>query len=455
MSRRKVLWKNGTLLAPQHLQQADRYLESVLQLRSPHAFGLLECTLDETALAGGKFGLRRCLAVLPDGLLVDIGSGSDQKGGDDAAPAGGEVSITSGAFGVWLALPERLADARYVEDTEQAVDDYNTKNIRPVIVGKKNLRYVYSNQSREGLVSLQLAMLERDGPTRLVAQPKYIPTCLALRGSPWFAGFLRRLNSRLESRIRELVRKSSRSVSEECLLMLMSGFLPRLRHLEGEEVQRATHPEQLFAMLLELAGGLGYSLDKEKEPYTLPQYEHTRLTECFGALESRLDFLLAVKSRSRVLESITMDVSNPDDVFWTGKLTTAHLRNSKVRLFLVVIGGELPQETLIKLVAENGRLGGTQRLRKAYGLGWNGLPMEFVVGPGLEHYNTGRGESLYFRMKLEEYPLKPSPNEESNNLYDLWKEIRDTGDVSFYLPRFDLKRSLPRIDLIVVQDEAP
>jgi len=453
MSRRKVLWKNGTLLAPQHLQQADRYLETQLRPRTPQSFGLIECVFDEQALAHGKFGLRRCLAVLPDGLLVDIGGSGEGELGDDIAPSSQPVRIPDGqgGLGVWLGIPDPQSDQRFVAEVENTADDYNPSNQRPVTVGRKNLRYVFADQARTGLTTLQLAVLERQGSDSLQTRASFIPTSLTLQGSPWFARFLSRLINRLESRIREQLQKAARSPSEESLLIHLSRCWASLRHLQSEDVFRSTHPERLYALLIDLAGGMGATLDKE--PLALATYQHTNQTACFGAIEARLDTLLATKARSRVLESVNLPIASPNDIYWTGTLDKENLKRTKIRLYLVVIGGSLSRDEMIHLVMADGLLGGGSGVKDSRNYGLPGLSVEFVSGPGIEHYTAGGEQPLYFRLKTEEYPQTSGKDRISNNAFGLWNELRTTGAITVYLPKFDLRPPYPQLSILVIQDE--
>ncbi|MBW8901290.1 MAG: type VI secretion system baseplate subunit TssK, partial [Massilia sp.] len=57
----KVIWSEGMLLQPQHLQQHDRYLHSVIEQRvagvRAYAWGFTKLVIDEQLLAQGKLAL--------------------------------------------------------------------------------------------------------------------------------------------------------------------------------------------------------------------------------------------------------------------------------------------------------------------------------------------------------------------------------------------------------------
>ena len=61
---RKVIWSEGMLLQPQHLQQHDRYLQAQLESRvaslRPYSWGFAHLKIDEAQLAFGKIALLSC-----------------------------------------------------------------------------------------------------------------------------------------------------------------------------------------------------------------------------------------------------------------------------------------------------------------------------------------------------------------------------------------------------------
>ena len=67
----RVVWQEGMFLRTQHFQQQDRWTEQVIRgwvrtLR-PHAWGLVEYTLNRDLLATGRFALGSAAGVLEDG----------------------------------------------------------------------------------------------------------------------------------------------------------------------------------------------------------------------------------------------------------------------------------------------------------------------------------------------------------------------------------------------------
>lgn len=102
--KNKVVWSEGMLLQPQHLQQHDRYWQSQLEARvgalRPYAWGFAGLRIDEQQLALGKLALQVCNAVLPDGTPLRLPS-------EDELPLPLDIPADARNTLVVLALPLR------------------------------------------------------------------------------------------------------------------------------------------------------------------------------------------------------------------------------------------------------------------------------------------------------------------------------------------------------------
>jgi len=69
-----IQWYEGMLLMPQHFQQADIRMESLLTYyaskMSPFFWGLCQIKIDPALLTAGTFRLLELEAIMPDGLLI-------------------------------------------------------------------------------------------------------------------------------------------------------------------------------------------------------------------------------------------------------------------------------------------------------------------------------------------------------------------------------------------------
>ncbi len=71
----RVVWSEGLLMSPQHLQQLDVYHERLVGARldalHPLNWGVVRVEIDRRALESGQVRVQELTVVLPDGLVID------------------------------------------------------------------------------------------------------------------------------------------------------------------------------------------------------------------------------------------------------------------------------------------------------------------------------------------------------------------------------------------------
>ena len=69
----KVIWSEGMLLQPHHLQQQTRYFDHLLEQTQQHAFpwGILSLTINQDRLRMGQFELLSLQGYFPNGTYID------------------------------------------------------------------------------------------------------------------------------------------------------------------------------------------------------------------------------------------------------------------------------------------------------------------------------------------------------------------------------------------------
>jgi len=446
----RVLWKNGTFLTPQHLQQADRYIQSLLRPYSPLAWGIYDLQLDMSALSQKRLGLRRCRAVFKDGTPVNLGldvrTGRD---GDDLIPAVQEFAfgVTQERLGVYLVLPEKIQDGRYLEELIDIQDIFNAANQRAVLVGHKNIRFAFSGQSLDGLASIKIAELEHNAAGEVSIFADYVPPALTLSAHPFFAQFLERLLVRMDSRLRDRTKFKDRA-EEQGAMQSLSQHAPVLRHLLLPACQASTHPALLFQELLRLAGGLSILVPT---PPVLPEYEHTDLGSCFRALEFELNQLLGQATPTMVdVATLRVRPGFEDNIVWDGNVPKGRPVAGE-RMYLV-LSGDFDYQRIVQDVPTRAKLAGLRSLQVALSNGWPGLSLVAEPTPaGL--VGRGRGpNTAYFRLPTDRYPLSKTGQQEQDRAVEQWAEISQEGKVSLYIPEELLRKPLPQVDLVYVRE---
>jgi type VI secretion system protein ImpJ len=303
----RVVWNEGMHLAQHHFQAQSRYFEDAIQFAVSNLFfapyGLAGCELDLDAIRNDSVSLIHARGVLPDGLPFDIPA-------SDVAPDPLDVrelfSPTSESHLVLLTIPPYQPDrpnfasngelnghdARYRAESAAMLDDTTGRDERPVSIGRKNFRLTLDVDPLDGLVSLPIARVRRDGAGHFMYDPEYIPPCIQVGASDRLTHILQRLIEILDAKSDSMGRGRRGSADEFArqevasfwLLHAIDSSLPPLRHIA--QVKRV-HPEQLFVEMSRLAGALcTFALDAH--PRALPLYDHDHPQQPFDALDRHI-----------------------------------------------------------------------------------------------------------------------------------------------------------------------
>jgi type VI secretion system protein ImpJ len=302
----RVVWYEGMYLGPHHFQVQSRYFEDSTSFATSSLwfapYGIAGCELDADALQNGTLSLLHARGILPDGLVFDMPE-------CDALPPARTIANlfppTADRMTVSLAIPNRRPgarncatsgespDARYISTTRSIHDENTGVDERPVNLGQKNLRLLLDVESAEGLTTLPIARVMRDGHGHFIFDPAFIPPCLQISASESLMLMLRRLIEILGEKSAGMGRSpddtsfaefSSREIASFWLLHAVNSGLSPLRHLW---MSKRGHPEELYLEMCRLAGSL-CTFALESHPRDLPLYNHDRLDETFQALDQHI-----------------------------------------------------------------------------------------------------------------------------------------------------------------------
>lgn len=423
----KVAWKDGMFLLPQHFQQAERSLEATLrtQMLGPHplSWGVLELGINETAIAQGRIEIERCRAIMPDGTVVDIPAA-------DPAPPAATLRAESSERGVqvYLTLPARRArtplvsstsersEIRFVEKTLEVADDLDPDQLQTIDIAVKNLQLGLGGASLDGVVALKLAEVERGPDGTFALRRDYAPPSPLIASAPALLRKVQALQGRVRAKADELNAKrrlagealvfDAATLTQFWLLYTLNQHLPVLRHLIA---MPDTHPAELYAELLRLAGGL-LIFTPDASP-DFPLYQHDAIGPCYTALLAQIDDLLGVVVRERyTVIRLTQNRS-----VWDGRISDAALLERGE--FYLVATGDVPRQEIERLpgackVAESGRVESLARTANP------GLRLEPVPRP--REPIPVQKDAQYFRLYSEGA---------------LWDEIRKSGQIGLFVPR--------------------
>jgi type VI secretion system protein ImpJ len=308
----KVIWLEGMVLSPHHLQQSDQQHEvdhiARWQWQAPSFYGVASLDIDPDALGSGFFRVREASGVFPDGTAFHFPKQDaqlDQRPFEEAFPAGKD------SLAVYLALPaltpgnanlegEPGRPARYLSQVREVQDINTGGTLRPITFGRLNLRLLFEGESPAGFQTLKIAELKRDGQGRPALDDSFIPPCVRLTGSANLNAMLKKmldgcmqksqyLMSQRAQKATGVAQFSAETLTNWLLLNAVNSALPELAHALQ---QGQAHPESVYRQLLRFAGSL-MAFGQENRLGDLPRYQHGDLRASFKPLLNLIDLLLS------------------------------------------------------------------------------------------------------------------------------------------------------------------
>jgi type VI secretion system protein ImpJ len=393
----RVVWSKGMFLAPEHFQAQARFIEEELSFRTAVGrlanWGVSELVVDHSSLEEGTFRVLRCSGVMPDGLAFSFG-------GSETAPASRSFkdlldAASDEEIDVYLALPETQVDGmnvaragrptlRYVAaDVDVTNENEYDKGEERVEVAQPSFRIVLGKEKSDGMILLKVGQIGRLGPN-----PDFIPPCLHIGASerlmdhivPAILTSLKLVRSKLSGTRSEqteyLADFMEADIRRFWVLDLANRTLPELNHLylassiptlapaskphsswqDGTSINRSweddqapdaerkarprsrtgIHPEDLYRLLLRLAGSL-CTFSTEAGPLDFPPYDHQNLGKCFSELSERIQSMLkSIVYPPLKFAAIPLEIM--EDGSWRGQVETSYFRLGKFFLSLRVRG---------------------------------------------------------------------------------------------------------------------
>jgi type VI secretion system protein ImpJ len=435
----RVVWSEGMHLAQHHFQTQSRYFEDLAAFTLSSLFfrgyGFAGLEPDAEALLNGTVSIPHARGMMPDGTPFHFP--------DEPAPAPLDVrdrfSPTHDAHRILLALPEyrpeggntRLdmrdnGDARYIAAAEPVPDETTGQNERAVAVARKNFRLLLDTDDADGLVTMPVARIRRDGAGHFVYDAEYVPPCIQIGASRRLMELLARLIEMLEAKADAMAEErrregdvaeyAAREVAGFWLTHAVHSSLGPLRHLFQT---RTAHPEQLYMEMARLAGALcTFALDAD--PRTLPLYDHDGLDGCFTALDRQIRRSLEVVLPSNCIP-VTLRPAQPG--FHMGMVQDERVFQ-RAHWFLGV-RSSAGQGAVIANVPKLVKVcSGGDDIMKLVQRSLPGLPLEHVQAPPGEI--SPRLGTQYFRVGTQ--PSAGTPGE------PCWKLMLRSKEVGVYVP---------------------
>ena len=211
MANSKVVWSEGMLLTPQHMQRSEIYLENFTkELQSEYfhdgIFGLSELEIDDSLLSLGKFGIKKAKGVFKDGtpfmleheLVIDIPEGSSRDVIYLALPVYKDGTLAV-QFGEHVNTRYKSYDADIYDNTEM--------NSEPVKMQMANLNISLKLGSKipENYLVIPVAEIsEYVSGASVVLNKAFVPQCLDVKISGYMQDNINLIYDKLQGRIYQI-----------------------------------------------------------------------------------------------------------------------------------------------------------------------------------------------------------------------------------------------------------
>jgi len=414
----KPLWMEGMFIRPQHLQQQNRYLESLIERRvaglRPSGWGLRTLSIDRDLLRIGKFGLAGCEAMLPDGTVVTIPQ-------DIEAPPARSVAPETRNRLVKLAVPARRGDGLELagdepggrigrfRPIEQEIRDSTSLERGSIALklGALRVQLLLDGEPEDDLITLPLARIEQvDAGGAILLSSSYLPPAFDCAALPRFAELIRELEGLLHNLGEVLAARvaPNRTVNQMAgivdylLLTTINRFEPVFSTFSRS---RGLHPQDLHLAMIQLAGELATFGLSVRRPAMFPPYLHEDLEASFAPVLAAIRSGLAIVIDESV---VSIPLQARDYGIWVAPVADRSLLKSA--RFVLAAKSSMPAEALRARFPMQVKLGPVEVIRELVNLQIPGIALEpLSVAPrelpyygGYTYFELVRGGELWERL---------------------------------------------------------
>lgn len=429
----RVVWSEGLLMSPHHLQQLDNYHEALLGSRieavEPLNWGVLRVELDRRALGTGQVRVTEFVGVLPDGMVLS--AEGDHAELPPSRPVEGHFPPTQKNCEIYLGVPRERDGAvnysesgasrsRFLIDKREVHDLTTTGQTATIGFGKRNVSILFGDESRADFETIKIAEIVRDDSGGLVLSDPYVPPCLRISASSFLVAGIRRLLNLSVTRQRSLsdarrqrdastIEFNASDVTRFLLLNAINTYLPVMNYLvDAADLS----PRATYLSLCQYAGQLA-TFSATEDPTTLPKFVYTNLRGTFEELFARITALLQSTVKEHYL-SLPLDTR--DDGVHFGRIEDDQLLRASA--YLITVESEIAEQEVATSLPRLSKIASWGDINGILSAATPGVPAEVTYRPPPEiPIRAGR---VYFTLSV-------------NNNY--WRNIIADRTVAVYLPR--------------------
>lgn len=430
----RVVWSEGMLMCPQHLQQQDLFFEASLAARvqalNEYSWGVVSMTIDPGELSSGTFKLSQFAGVLPGGLPLDFAPAD--AGAPASRPLDAHFTGTTATLEVYLGVKnaregipnyqdglDDSASARF-RITNRPVPDLTIAKTEQIIsFARANAVLLFGNEPREDFETIKIAEVQRDATGHYRLSPNFIPTSVRVAASPVLSTYLQDILSTMLAKQRALaetrrqvdaaaVEFTAQDITRFLLLNALSTNIPVVRHIIDT---RTESPLGAYLTLIRLAGALT-TFAGDVDPSTFPLYQHNDLRATFEPLVAVINRMLGATVKERC---ITVPLEPRQDGMWIGQLKDERL--PRCTNFVLAVDAQSPQQDTATRLPKLSKIASWKQIAQIVRSATPGVPLTVTHRPPPEI--PVRPKQVYFLLNLDD---------------PYWRAIATEKTVAIYLP---------------------
>ncbi len=408
----KVVWSEGMFLTPHLFQQGERYYEGLLDSRlkpmGPFCWGLRELEIDREVLPNGQFTVFRCSGILPDGLPIQV---PDVDEPPESRSFKAHFPPAADKIDVYLAIPVNRPGfvnfhmggggggrpLRYRAELIRVEDETSEANELEIPIGRKNFKILFSGESLDDSTWIKVAEVLRTPAGSFALEDSYVPPITSVAASARLLAILHRLLELLSARSNTLTQQrrhvsdfGTSDIANFWLLHTVNSSIPALSHFFKSPDR---HPEQLYAVLAQLAGELS-TFVLQVDPRDLPAYDHTDLGQTFGELEKKIVFLL---ESVIPIKYVLIPLEKTAELLYLGRIQDDRL--FKGARFYLGANAQVPAGRLIEDIPVKAKISSPEQINSLIGRAVRGVELTHEpVPPSAIPVKTG---FKYFHLSAQ------------------------------------------------------
>jgi type VI secretion system protein ImpJ len=282
-------------------------------------------------------------------------------------------------------------EGRYASRDFEAYDTHSgTSQPADLQIGQLRLRYLIETDERDGYLCLPLArIIEVTPDRRVLLDEHWIPPAITCSPIPQLAaiivelaGLLNQRGEAIAGRLTAVGTKSTTEVADFLLLQTVNGWQTLFAHLaDAGDI----HPEELYRILVQMAGEFATFTDARRRPNTYRAYRHDDLQRSLTPVMTDIR-----RSLSAVLEqtAIRIPLQERRHGVRVGPIQDRTLLLGSS--FVLMVQADIAADTLRRSFPSTVKIGAVEHIRELVnvalpGIEVNALPvaprqMPFVAG---------------------------------------------------------------------------